>query len=238
MIKKAIEYIVSLGKAETCEIGGYTYSDKPLSKIAPVIPTPQEITVHTLTSLVDYIRSKADISAKAGNMILEVESPVCVKFYTELNENSERSRIMRAVARIPEFDFNRFIDQERFIIGVQSQFVPDENRELLLKFAGTVEVGTIANYGDDGVTQKDTIKTGIASKSDAIVPSPIKLSPYKTFMEVEQPASEFIFRMKDNGGITCALFEADGGAWQNKAAQNIKAYLEEALKDFDYVILA
>ena len=33
-------------------------------------------------------------------------------------------------------------------------------------------------------------------------------------------------------------YKANGGAWQNKAAQNIKAYLEEALKDFDYVILA
>lgn len=237
MIKQAIEYIVSLGKAETREIGGYTYSDKPLNKIAPVIPAPQEITVHTLTSLVDYIKSKVDLIRSDG-MILEVESPTCVKFYTSLNSNRDRGYFMRAVARIPEFDFNRFIDQERFIIGVQSQFVPDENRELLLKFAGTVEVGTIANYGDDGVTQKAAIKTGIASKSDAIVPSPIKLSPYRTFMEVEQPSSEFIFRMKDNGGITCALFEADGGAWQNKAAQNIKAYLEEALKDFNYVILA
>ena len=157
MIKQAIEYIVSLGKAETREIGGYTYSDKPLNKIAPVIPAPQEITVHTLTSLVDYIKSKVDLIRSDG-MILEVESPTCVKFYTSLNSNRDRGYFMRAVARIPEFDFNRFIDQERFIIGVQSQFVPDENRELLLKFAGTVEVGTIANYGDDGVTQKHSIK--------------------------------------------------------------------------------
>lgn len=44
-----------------------------------------------------------------------------------------------------------------------------------VKFAGTVESGTLAEYGDDGVTQKATVKTGIASKGDAIVPNPVKL---------------------------------------------------------------
>lgn len=61
------------------------------------------------------------------------------------------------------------------------------DRDLILKFAGTVENGTIAQYGDDGVTQKATVKTGIASKGDAIVPNPVRLRPYRTFIEVEQP---------------------------------------------------
>ena len=73
---------------------------------------------------------------------------------------------------------------------------------------------------------------GIASKSDAVVPNPVKLRPYRTFVEVEQPVSEFVFRMKDNNGITCALFEADGGAWKNTAMRNIKNYLESELEDY------
>lgn len=236
MIKKALEYIISLGKAETQEIGSHIYSDKPLNKIADVIPKPEIITVHTLTSLVDYIKSKVDNFG--DRMILEIEGPERVKFYTGLDYYNEREYVMQASARVPRFEFDNFIGQERFIIGVQSQFVPDENRELLLRFAGTVESGTVANYGDDGVTQKATVKTGIASKSDAIIPSPIRLSPYRTFLEVEQPSSEFIFRMKEQNGIACALFEADGGAWKNEAAQNIKKYLEGELREFNYVILA
>ncbi len=90
----------------------------------------------------------------------------------------------------------------------------------------------MAKYGDDGVTQKATIKQGIASKTEAIVPNPVKLRPYRTFIEVEQPVSEFIFRMKDNQGIHCALFEADGGAWKNAAMKNVKDYLESALADY------
>ena len=118
---------------------------------------------------------------------------------------------------------------------MQSKFLddPDTDRELLLKFAGTVEQGSVTEYGDDGVTQKATVKQGIASKTDAIVPNPVRLRPYRTFIEVEQPVSDFIFRMKDSShGITCALFEADGGAWKNAAMRNVKEYLEFELADF------
>lgn len=43
--------------------------------------------------------------------------------------------------------------------------------------------------------------------------------------------SSFIFRVKDNDrlGVSCALFEADGGAWKNEAKKNIKEYLEKEL---------
>ena len=110
---------------------------------------------------------------------------------------------------------------------------PGTDRELLLKFSGAVENGTVAEYGDDGVTQKVTVRQGIASKTDAIVPNPVRLRPYRTFIEVDQPVSEFIFRMKDSHEICCALFEADGGAWKNEAMENVKEYLQEALADLE-----
>ena len=113
---------------------------------------------------------------------------------------------------------------------MQSKFVPNEDRELLLKFAGTVEAGTVAQYGDDGVTQKATIKTGLTSKGEALIPNPVVLRPYRTFLEVKQPESAFIFRMREGHGVECAIFEADGGAWQIEAMQNVKAYLEKELK--------
>ena len=39
--------------------------------------------------------------------------------------------------------------------------------------AATVKDGTVAQYGDDGVTQKATVKTGLTSKADAVVPNPV-----------------------------------------------------------------
>ena len=169
-------------------------------------------------------------------MIIDVRSPEEVALYSRLDDNRDRETLVVVKARIPSFPFDSFMDQERFTINLQSKFIDDPatDRALILKFAGTVEAGTVAEYGDDGVTQKATVKTGIASKGDAIVPNPVKLRPYRTFLEVEQPASEFIFRMKQDkyDGINCAIFEADGGAWQMAATKAIKEYLQFELEDF------
>ena len=48
---------------------------------------------------------------------------------------------------------------------------------------------------------------------------------------MQQPESEFIFRMRSNHGIECALFEADDGAWENVAMKNIQEYLRMELAD-------
>lgn len=229
MLKEALQYIVGLGKANTQVIDGDVYSDKPLHRIDLYIPKARTVTVRTLTSLLDYI--KGNIDCMAERMIVAVESPTTVRLYSMLDDNRDREYMMVAEAFLPEFGFNRFIDQESFCISLQSKFIPTNDRELLLKFAGTVEAGTVAQYGDDGVTQKATIKTGLASKGEAIIPNPVRLKPYRTFLEVEQPESDFIFRMREGRGVECAIYEADGGACEIEAMQNIKAYLQEALKD-------
>ena len=231
MIKKALEYIVGLGEAKKHEIHGDTYSDKELYRIAPYNPKASAIQMHTLTSLVDYI--KANIDTMADKMIIEVKSPTEVSLYSSLDADRKREVLVTVDARIPDFSFDRFMEQEKFCINLQSKFIDSDDRALILQFAGTVETGTIAEYGDDGVTQKATVKTGIASKTEAIVPNPVKLRPYRTFLEVEQPISEFIFRMKQDKyeGIKCAIFEADGGAWMIAATKAIKEYLQFELSD-------
>ena len=233
MIKEALQYLVELGKAEEHTINGDTYSDKPLHRIDMYIPKANAIEMHTLTSLVDYIKS--DVDAMSEKMIVEVASPTKVNLHSQLDYNRDREKLVSVSARVPEFSFNNFMDQEKFCINLQSKFIddPQTDRSLILKFAGTVEAGTVAEYGDDGITQKATVKTGIASKGDAIVPNPVKLRPYRTFLEVEQPISEFIFRMKQDkyDGINCAIFEADGGAWQIAATKAIKEYLQFELAD-------
>lgn len=231
IIKEAIEYVVSLRKPEVQEIDGITYSDKELS---PVIHNPKAraVQMNTLTSLVDYI--KAQVDEMDEKMIVHVQSPTKVSLYSALDGERIRENMVEVVARIPAFEYGRFIDHERFCIGLQAKFLddPESDRALVLKFAGTVEDGSVAQYSDDGISQKATVKTGIASKGDAIVPNPVKLRPYRTFHEVQQPMSEFVFRMKSDDGVRCALFEADGGAWENVAMKNIKEYLEVELADY------
>jgi hypothetical protein len=188
---------------------------------------------------VDYIKSNTDIMS--DKMIVHVVNPTRVTLYSDLDLDRKREYLVEVNAEFPQFPFDRFVGHENFIIGVQSKFIPNNDADLLLKFAGTVEGGTIADYGDDGVSQKATVKTGLASKSDALIPSPVTLKPYRTFTEVDQPESQFVFRMKEDKyeGVLCALFEADGGAWKLNAMENIKEYLERALEGMEqFTIIA
>lgn len=228
MIRAALEYINGLKEPTIKEIDGNTYSDKPLNRIS-YVPYASTIEMKTLSSLVEYI--KANIDSMSEKMIVHVVSPTEVQLYSALDTDRNREYLVEVNAELPDFRFGSFIDHESFVIALQSKFVPNDDRDLVLKFAGTVEDGTVAEYGDDGVTQKATIKTGIASKTDAVVPNPVNLIPYRTFLEVQQPASDFIFRMKSSCGVQCAIFEADGGAWKNEAMNNIKEYLKNELAD-------
>lgn len=230
MIKKALEYIVGMKAPEVLEIDGQNYSDKELIRICHN-PKAKVIEMTTLTSLVEYIKSGID--SMEGRMIVHVQSPTCVSLYSMLDAYRVREYMVEVDAQVPEFRYGRYMDHESFLIALQSKFIPNDDRDLLMRFTGTVENGTVAQYGDDGVTQKATIKTGIASKGEAVVPNPVKLRPFRTFIEVEQPESAFIFRMRqeDHDGVECAVFEADGGAWKNAAMKNIKEYLQYELSD-------
>ena len=133
------------------------------------------------------------------------------------------------------FRFGDFMHQEAFIIALQSKFkwVGDFNK--VLAFVSALSVNKQLTSDDDGVSQRAVLSKGIsgAMKEEAVVPIKPTLVPYRTFSEVEQPESKFIFRLKayDDGVPLCALFEADGGAWQNKAIQNIKEWLGESIPD-------
>ena len=74
------------------------------------------------------------------------------------------------------------------------------------------------------MSQRVTAKTGVATVGNANVPNPVALKPFRTFVEVGQPESEFILRLKE--GAQVGLFQADGGAWELNAMANIAEYLE------------
>lgn len=226
--REALEYLVNLGekKEPIIELDQGTFSRVSLNRVTE--PVASKLTVSTLTGLVDYIKTNVD--HLEGKLLIQVKSPEEVALYSPLNADREREKYVSAEAILPNnVVYDRFLDTERFNIMLQSAFVDDEDKSKLLKYTALITDDTVKNFGDDGISQKVTVKTGVASVSDAVVPNPVTLAPFRTFPEVEQPESKFIFRMKE--GPTAALFEADGGAWRNTAILGIKEYLKEALKD-------
>lgn len=244
-LKEALQYVVGLSKPNIFELKDrngdvHTFSDRDLKQVEATIPVPitrNYISMNTLTSLIDYIKSNVD--SMPGKMIVDVKDPTEVRLYSQLNVNRERETLAVVRAELPSFSFDTFMDKEMFTIALRSKFIANEDRDLVIKFSGTVEDGTVKEYGDDGITQKATIKTGLATKGDAKIPNPVHLIPFRTFLEVQQPGSDFVFRMRTGRSdeVTCAIFEADGGAWKHEATDRIKKYLEQQLEGIEGFIV-
>lgn len=234
--KESLEYLVTLGEEKNpiIELPQGTYSSINLSRVKEVRAAALSIT--TLTGFVDYIKSNIDkINTK---LLIHVESPTSVKLYGPLNVDKERENYLVAIAELPNnIKYERFLDTESFNIMLQSSFVTNTDKDILLKYTGLIQDDAVKQIGDNGVSQAVTIKTGVASVGQAEVPNPVTLAPYRTFAEVTQPESKFIFRMKE--GPSAAIFEADGGAWRNEAILGIKEYLQEQLRELkDIEIIA
>lgn len=229
MIKAALQYIVGLSSAEIKNIEGYTYTDKELELVEqPVLKEPYQ--VNTLEAIVEYIITNTnDILQQEQGIIIHVKNYQTVEVYGWLNKFKRQNCYLIATAMCPEaLSYGTYYNVEDFNIKLQARFANNDDKALLLQLTGNVKDESVRQVGDDGIKQSVTVKTGVTMVEEVLVPNPVTLIPRRTFFEVEQPESPFIFRMKE--GPSCALFEADGGAWKQEAMQNIAAYLKESLQ--------
>lgn len=233
-LREALQYIVGLSveaeKTEVLEINGRTYADKNLTRYDKR-PKADRIKAATLTSLVDYIYQCN--KEFPGSMIIHIVSPTRVLLISSLDKEREREVLFEINAETSEFNFDQWYDQERMMIELQANFQVNDDLGLILKAVGNIEKKNGQEYSDDGVSQVATMKTGIAMKGDVIVPNPVELIPYRTFQEVKQPASKFVFRIGDKEVPAFKIVEAEGGIWKNEAISNIKTFLMEHLSNME-----
>lgn len=222
MIKESIQYIVGLGNIRLEEVDNQVFSTQKLHTVEQA--KPDSIIVRNLSGLVDYLQTNFD---KQPPVLVQIASPTEVNVLSTFNRDYKRNHLIQASAMLPSISFARFLDVEDFNILLQSCFVASEDRAAVLQIVGNIREENVSTVGDNGVTQQVTAKTGVTTVDNIIVPNPVTLKPYRTFVEVEQPASEFVFRMKT--GPEAALFEADGGSWKLTAIARIKEYLLNAL---------
>lgn len=231
MLKSLFEYVVGLSKANMVSIDGTVYTDKPLH--LPEMPTIETLRTDNLSSIVNFIKHAWDADLHdiddTIQKIIHVEDAGKVNLYSSVcNECMDRQKFMTAEWAGNKFPFGQFMDGEKFNILLQTCFMETDDLKVIQQVVGNLRDEAVQNYGDDGVSQSVTIRTGIATVGQVRVPSPAKLRPYRTFLAVEQPASLFILRMREGG--QCALFEADGGLWRETARQNIRNYFEYELE--------
>lgn len=233
MIKEALEFILGKAKPEPIELENRPYTT---AQVFPVkTPLPGSLTIHTLTGVKDYIEENID-GLELDHLLIQVESPKSVIVRSRLTGPFEdRKNYLMAAYDLPEFSFGKYMDIESFIIELQSKFVQDDMTANILQLVGNITDDMISVYADDGVTQAVNTKNAVGMKDNKPVPNPVLLRPYRTFNEIAQPEGRFVFRLKSGSGTSSgrpavALFEADGGMWQQVARESIFQWLRTSIK--------
>ena len=93
-------------------------------------------------------------------------------------------------------------------------------------------MGAKVTYADNGIATTIVTQKGAALSENSVIKPLVRLRPYRTFQEVEQPEGVFLIRI-DERGIT--FTEADGGMWRLNARNTVKAWLTEQLQGLDNV---
>ena len=224
MIVNAMDKILELRKPNTIKdeydreymIRGY---EKVKETTFPTLQT------NSLQSIIDYVKEN-----KENYFVINIESHKKVKLISRpFGKHQQRDEFIIATAMTPNYITGRYQEQEDFIVNLLTCFEESEGREYALSIASHMVEGKEVKVADDGITQRATLSQGVSTLKDEEVNPFINLVPYRTFLEVEQPKSLFLIRLRK--GPTVAIFESDGGAWKYQAIQNIVDYFENELED-------
>jgi hypothetical protein len=242
MIKEALEHAVKLGteltdaryKVEVVEIDGRKYTQNK-GEIKPVVePRPDTLALDTLTGLADYLNANPDqISLPAGALVI-VDGPTVVRIVSPTRKPwRDRENILKTECDRPLAEYGRYMDLDAMILMLKSRFEETEDLAAIVSYMGNISDGLVRNQSDDGVSQTITVRVGITKVENVTLPSRVTLAPFRTFPEIDQPTSPFVFRMKsgakDGEAPSAALFEADGGAWRQEARRRIMTWLKGEL---------
>jgi hypothetical protein len=226
MLKEAIEKIVSLAENKTYEINGQTYSERNLLRIPPHVDSPSKISVHGLDSIIKLIRTEID--RLNTTLFIEVAGPRGVNVFTTYGPDFSRDFLYSSACDVPEFH-EGWRDQQQALIELRSKFIENEGSLYLLSLLSRITSENKVSSEDNGVTQTVEARQGISLAQMVTVKPRVALRPYRTFLEVVQPESEFLLRLDEKGSI--GLFEADGGMWKMEAKDCIALYFQEQLSN-------
>ena len=226
-----VEKIESMAEAKVLEVDNLKYSSQKLFPLTR--PLAPRLELSTLAGVAAYLQHNDDgVSALQTMLVVHGEDSVSL-VGPLMDPERQRDLFVMATAERPALHLGTFLPREEFHVKLMSMFVQTEQRDMLLRYVANIVQKAEVETADDGISQRVTAKTGIARVGKIDIPNPISLRPYRTFPEVEQPESSFIFRIKqthDGTDTAMALFEADGGMWKLEAAANIKKWLEDHIE--------
>jgi len=232
MLKEFIAHIQKTTQPLIQQVGnsifGVTGSGN-VTEIRPTIDHPDTLPLHSLEALVKMVQTEAaDMDTP---LYITIPNHLTVRCFGQPDAGARYFRQVYYEAKatdVPGFS-DGFREQEKAIIELRSRFAPGDGVEYLLDLLSRISKDSNVSTTDNGVSQTVEARQGVVIKNTVPVRPRVPLRPFRTFQEVEQPESEFLLRLDDEGNI--GLFEADGGMWKLTARQTVKVFLEEKLAD-------
>lgn len=244
LTKEALVYLVDTGKKLSTLIEkdyeGRKYIDRELVPVRAPLVTP--LGISTLGSLIELCSGKFENDAAFEGFnprkhVIHVVNEKTVQVVTAQSNIWKNREVLIncALAEVSGLEVNKFLPQDKFIIMLLSAFTDSGDKEGLAKLAGNATAEHVSTVVDDGITQVVSMRAGAnVSREDGtqVVKGLVRLAPWRTFRDVAQPISSFLFRVKKSGEYPeFALYEADGGAWRLEAVDNIARKISAALTD-------
>lgn len=230
MLKAAIEKIQEMNKPILQNIGGrmFAITAESVNEIRPTKDRPERLDLNSLDALVKLVKTEA-LKRYDSPIYLTIPNHETVICFSQPDVPEGRfTRISYYCAKatdVPGWEARTQLSFEEAMIALRTRFQPTPDTEYALKLLSEITTGAKITFNDNGVATSVVTKKGIDLQSNQAIRPIIALKPYRTFQEVEQPASQFHIRVSDRG---ISFIEADGGMWKLAARETIKAYLEEA----------
>lgn len=239
ILKDGLEYLVELGKKlspiQELTINGRKYTNRELREVAE--PRISALRINTLQSLIELISDGFE-GAAPDKHVVHVVDHAHVQVVTKTSNHWKLRETLAdcILADTTGMAFGSFLDQERFLIGLMASFSSAGDREELARIAGNATAEQVVTLVDDGITQAISMRVGASMKETSAIKGLVQLAPWRTFRDIDQPISTFLFRVKKVGDLPqFALFEADGGKWKLDAIESIARKLSAGLTKFTVV---
>ena len=231
MLRDAMEALIQLKEQASDkieEINGFEYYLKPGCQPYRIVePMPDTLQTHNLQGLIDFLECP-DKPAELEKCFFHIKDYDCVSLVEQLDKFNRSSTMIHARFDCDRFPYDYYMDLEDFIIKVQCYFDESPEKIALIKLASDVTGEEIKKHEDNGIAQVVHVVDGLGRLEEKET-SPITfLQPVRTFLEIKQPESPFLFRLKKvNGKVLAALFESDRELWKYRAVASIKAWIKK-----------
>ena len=230
MLKAAIEQIAAMSRPTPFSVEGHTYvlsADGVLLEVKPEIDAPVILRVNSLDALVQLVREDfGDLQ-----LFISVKSATAAEAFCAVEEDNRwrRLHLYRADATdIPGWEPETTMPFDEATVALMTRFQESEDREYCIRLLSQITTGAKVTYADNGVASTIVTQKGAALAENMTIKPLVRLRPYRTFQEVEQPEGLFLIRVRERG---IAFIEADGGMWKLTARNTVKAWLTEQLQD-------